>query len=481
MEFYGMVINLTKDKAIVTTNDFQSFFIKRSPTIYIGQEVEFTEKDIIKKSSAFIKLGLAAACLFVFFTFIACISNLNVLNNMKNDYFQSKVFAYVDIDINPSLEIEIDDKGNVLRLVPLNEDAKILVKKLKLSSISISQAMNIILGELKKNKIISSASNDCILVSSTLNNKNSESDKEYQTEKKKLDNLIDLLKNNIQDKENGKVNVFLIQTNLYERKGAKSEGISTGRYVLYNSYKNLISEFSIEEAKSMKVNELLKDLINFKKEYGSSLMEGLNKNSKQTMNTESEPTSTNSPLNSEVPSQIGQSTPSIKYDNSNYWLAKDDSSKSNVSSAIPSSIAKKIDSQFVKLEAYNYHGHFIQHKSFRGLISKETARSDDAIFKIVQGLADSNCISLESKNYPGYYLVHDNFKIYLKKNDGSVDFKECGTFRKVPGLADKNLVSFQSFNYPSRYLRHSEFYLQIDEIKTDLQKKDATFTEIKQK
>ncbi|MDP4180024.1 MAG: anti-sigma factor domain-containing protein [Bacillota bacterium] len=51
MKYHGMVISLTKSKAIVTTNDLQCFFIKRNDTDYIGKIVEFTEKDIILAKS----------------------------------------------------------------------------------------------------------------------------------------------------------------------------------------------------------------------------------------------------------------------------------------------------------------------------------------------------------------------------------------------------------------------------------------------
>lgn len=48
MKYEGIVVSVTKNKAIVTTNDFQCFYIKRNPTIYIGKQIEFTEKDSLE-------------------------------------------------------------------------------------------------------------------------------------------------------------------------------------------------------------------------------------------------------------------------------------------------------------------------------------------------------------------------------------------------------------------------------------------------
>ena len=57
LKYKGIVIKLTKNKAIVTTEDFQCYYIKRSPTICVGKEVEFTGKEIIKKKHALSKTG----------------------------------------------------------------------------------------------------------------------------------------------------------------------------------------------------------------------------------------------------------------------------------------------------------------------------------------------------------------------------------------------------------------------------------------
>jgi hypothetical protein len=140
MKYQGIAISLTKNKAIVTTDDFQCFYIKRAPTIYVGKEVEFTDEDIIKKRLTLTKLIMVAACVAILFGIVS-ISNLVGINGRNGILSDQKVFAYVDVDINPSLEIGIDSKGNVLRLVPLNEDAKIIIDKnrSKLDKVNVSR------------------------------------------------------------------------------------------------------------------------------------------------------------------------------------------------------------------------------------------------------------------------------------------------------------------------------------------------------
>ncbi|HEY9063079.1 MAG TPA: AbfB domain-containing protein [Pseudobacteroides sp.] len=568
MKYEGIVVSMIKNKAIVTTSDFQCFYIKRRPTAYVGKRIEFTEKDIIDKRSVLTKLALGAACMAVLFV-IAFVSNIIGTINVKDFLYRPRVFAYVDVDINPSLELEIDNAGNVIRLVPLNEDAKSLAKKLKVSNVSVYKAIENILVEVKKNKNMGSAEKNYILISSTLNNKN-ESD-EYKNEKDKLDTLMNSMKIKLQQKEKNQINVYLVQANKDERKDAQREGISAGRYVLYNKYKNLGSNFSVEDAKKINVNDLLNNILNSKSEKDSlnsvqkptpSILEtdnakrneatkdsGIkfntplktpNKTQKPVPTLRQEPTQKAVPVIEPTP--VPMKNPVVVYQNTNYngWavglnagdynmfqlldkgLKNDEASSIKIASGyrvtlyedynftgksivltadsnnlstygfdnIVSAIkvepnnanttpTKIVSSQYKRFESYNYRGQFIRHQSFKARISENVTPFDDSVYKIVPGLADPDCISFESKNFPGYYLMHKDFKIILEKSDGSVNFKECATFRKVPGLADNKLVSFQSYNYPNRYIRHRMFYLQIDEIISDLERKDATYTEIK--
>ncbi len=478
MKYQGIAISLTKNKAIVTTDDFQCFYIKRAPTIYVGKEVEFTDEDIIKKRLTLTKLIMVAACVAILFGIVS-ISNLVGINGRNGILSDQKVFAYVDVDINPSLEIGIDSKGNVLRLVPLNEDAKIIIDKnrSKLDKVNVFQAIDVIMGESNKNKDVSEAQKKYILISGALNSKKNESDKAYQVERQKLDSLLNSLKNDIQYKENDKVNVFLVQADIDERKDARREGMSTGRYVLY---KNLKGGYSIEEAKRVSINGLIEHVLNGKTDENFT---GI-----------STPISSNAENNAQkgvvtLTDNSNNKTPGSSTSNNNYTKEPDiklntplPSSQSlapTTPSLMPTPTIHAVNPMFSRFESYNYKGYYIRHASFKGYISSYVTPEDDSVFKVVAGLADPTCISFESKNFPGHYLKHENFKVILKKDDGSTAFKEDATFRRVAGIADNNLFSFESFNYPKRYIRHASFNLHLDEIISDLDKKDATFSEIK--
>ncbi len=465
MKYKGIVLRLTKNKAIVTTDDFQCFYIDKKPTTYVGKQIEFSQEEIINTRSVLTKLMISVACILFIITCYLGITNMSS---------ETKVFAYVDVDINPSLEIGIDQSGNVLRLVPLNKDAAALVDKLTPDKLSLLETVDIIIAKVKKSSALSGTEKDYVLISSTLNNK--KDDKEYQVKKEKLDTLMSSLKNKIQENEDARV--FLLESSINERKGARSEGISTGRYVLYNKYRNLKKDFSIEDAKTVSVNELIKGVL---KVETTAQIPATTKIATSTPTSISIPTPALTPAVAPAPASTLTltSAPSITPRSALTFTPIATPIATSKSESTPTTTNKIIYSPFMRFESYNYSGQYIRHQLFEARISPNVEPLEDSIFKIVPGLADPKCISFESKNFPGYYLKHENFKIILKQFDGSATFYEDATFRKVPGLADENLMSFQSFNHPNRYIRHRLFYLWIEEITTDIERKDSTYFGVK--
>ncbi len=461
MKFQGVVINLANGKAVVATDDFQCFFIKRRATFYVGKQIEFTKSEIIRTDSFYARLMVSAACILFIITLFL---NFTGMFNITDVLSGTEVFAYIDVDINPSLEMEIDGKGKVLELVPLNDDAKVLIDKLKIDKVSVDEALEIIIDEVKKNTCKSEVEKDYVLISSTLNSKNNKNVNKYQAEKQKLNDLMNKMKFNLEAES--EVEVYFVQSSIYEREAARSKGISTGRYVLYNNYKNSENSFSIEEAKKVNVKVLLK--------HGDDEQNAYATPSRTQNDTEVTNLKLNTP--STTPIATSKQTPGLKAE------LKSEATPIQTQVRIKTPIPTKTEnSLFMRFESYNYSKHFIKHESCNLRISKDIEIFEDTIFRVVPGLADTNCISFESKNYPGYYLKHENYKIILKKNDGSQQFSADATFRKVPGLADTKHISFQSYNYPNRYIRHRKYYLYIEQINTDLDKKDATYIGIRVK
>lgn len=113
---------------IVVTPDGNFQKVKPIKDVELGAEVSY--EAIADKGSGLLFFKSKKSTSFpVRYIAIACMLLLFVMPF----YFlggQTKAYAYVNLDINPSLEMEIDKDLNVVSVAPLNDDAKKLLRQL---------------------------------------------------------------------------------------------------------------------------------------------------------------------------------------------------------------------------------------------------------------------------------------------------------------------------------------------------------------
>lgn len=122
----GIVLEKHRKFTIVMTRDGSFQKVKPVRNAEIGSEVSY--KVFAAKTSGllFFQSKKSSSLRYVA---IACMIMLLVLPF----YFlggQNKTYAYVNLDINPSLQIEIDSDLSVVSISPLNDDAKKLIQQL---------------------------------------------------------------------------------------------------------------------------------------------------------------------------------------------------------------------------------------------------------------------------------------------------------------------------------------------------------------
>ncbi|GGS56767.1 glycoside hydrolase family 43 protein [Actinokineospora fastidiosa] len=129
-----------------------------------------------------------------------------------------------------------------------------------------------------------------------------------------------------------------------------------------------------------------------------------------------------------------------------------------------------------RIKSHNLPDHLIRHADNVGRIDPYPFDPyQDAMWRLVPGLASPAGLSFRSVNYPDRYLRHAGFAVGLARNDGSALFAADATFHRVPGLADSTWTSFRSHNFPDRHLRHAGHVLRVDPIATAADRADATF------
>ncbi|MBC8062400.1 MAG: anti-sigma factor domain-containing protein [Clostridiaceae bacterium] len=245
MDKRGNILELKKNCAVIMTEDCEFQYIKKRPGMFVGQQINFDKKSINKFKNNIIRYAGLVAC---FLTIIlVSIMSYSKFNTSKD------IYAYVDIDINPSLEVAINKDNKVIFVKPINEDGKMLLKSLKLKGETLETAISEILNQSRHNGYIKSQTDNYVLIAMSLNPETIE----Y---KKKLNYLLDAL-NGIAE-ENGKERIItrVIDTSWETRNLANQNNISTGKYTMYTKAKDLGLNLSIDEVRNNNLSDILKKL-----------------------------------------------------------------------------------------------------------------------------------------------------------------------------------------------------------------------------
>ncbi|AOH54056.1 hypothetical protein ABE28_006805 [Peribacillus muralis] len=212
----GVILSVNKRTVTLLTPEGEFLKTKRGERAYeVGEEITFSP---VKHKTAFTILSFQStfrkkAVLSIATTFL-------ILFSVMPSYFTGHVSAYMTIDVNPSIELELDDQLEVLKLTGLNEDGKLVIGQLtNWKGKGIKTVTNRIvettkqLGYLKGKKQI--------VVSTTLLDKD-----------KNLENHLKEEIKEISEQDNvSNTKMKVIQATKGDREQAKEQGISTGKYV----------------------------------------------------------------------------------------------------------------------------------------------------------------------------------------------------------------------------------------------------------
>ncbi|MES9738940.1 anti-sigma factor domain-containing protein [Peribacillus frigoritolerans] len=212
----GVILSVNKRFVTLLTPEGEFLKTKRQEREYeVGEEITFTpaKQNFTLAFSNIHSSFKKTAVLSIASTFL-------ILFSILPSYFSGPVSAYMTIDVNPSIELELDDDLEVLKLTGLNEDGKLVIGQLKdWKGKDIKAVTNRIvettkqLGYLKGNKQI--------VVSTTLMKKNKELGKNLKEEIKEISEQDNV----------SKTKMKVIQATKSDRKQAREQGISTGKYL----------------------------------------------------------------------------------------------------------------------------------------------------------------------------------------------------------------------------------------------------------
>ena len=161
----GLVTKVDLDYMLVMTDTMTIERIKPRHEISVGALIEFGKRDIYHgfKSHNFKRLFILTS------VFLAVLISV-VVNAVQGE--NQVVYATISVDINPSMEFDIDENGNVIEVRALNSDAKNLELN-KLTGSTLEEALQLIMLKAQDKGFLQK-DGSVLIASKTLGNQNDE-------------------------------------------------------------------------------------------------------------------------------------------------------------------------------------------------------------------------------------------------------------------------------------------------------------------
>lgn len=214
----GKIMEIFDTHAVVMTNEGHFNRINRKKAMRIGADVIYTSSDLVVKPSSkkrwiFNLKAQVAVAMFVLLVLVMSQISMPV------------AYAVVSLDINPSLEITVDESRKVVSIDPINTEAEELLEAYVLNG---DKDLHAVINELIKLSnamgFLTNENHNVILATAMIDERNSKSvSNELMTE------ILDVI-----EETEYAFDFTLVSTVREPRdlKSAKSEGLSLGRYAM---------------------------------------------------------------------------------------------------------------------------------------------------------------------------------------------------------------------------------------------------------
>lgn len=230
------------------------------------------------------KVIIISSVLLVFVLVVALIISL-VFNkkkdlNTEQEKFDSDTVSILTIDINPSIEINLNKDNIVISVVALNDDAKIVVNNSNYEKENLENVLSMLVDSLKQNNYLSDEKN---LILINVDSKD--------------ENLLEMVKNKTNEsleknKVNGEIVIQQVEETSELKELAEKNNITISKaYYIQEQIKNE-EGLKVEDFKDTSITEI-KDKVNGYKQEQEKKKQEEQKNNSQNNNSQSNNNSNN--------------------------------------------------------------------------------------------------------------------------------------------------------------------------------------------
>ena len=235
----GIIAEINKKYAIVLTQDGSFKKIRTGPGMVVGAEIDFDQPSgRVKAARLAAKVSsIAAAALFI-------------LGLGYGTYSYTVPYSYVDIDINPSVELTANIFDKIIKAEALDEDGEALLSSGGLKNTELKAGVSILLNEAARQGYLNTEASGENTVLLTVTSKDEGKSLKLKEEVKEAA-VSELQKNEI------KSEVLVAEASIKQKNEAKKYGITPGRLALIEEAAEDEDGRSLDELKGATVRELI--------------------------------------------------------------------------------------------------------------------------------------------------------------------------------------------------------------------------------
>jgi hypothetical protein len=252
----GTILEIENESVLVMTGDCDFITLKRKSDMFVGQQIHYTKRDIKneKKPVNFLPPLVASAA-----AIILMVSLYFIFFQKSSKSSLGGIYSFVDIDINPSIELMLDKDNKVRKAIPLNDDGQKLLKDLDFKDVYLEKAITDIIAKSEDLGYID-IENNHFLASVSLNDEYTYYGRDTEEQKSYIESLSKGLNISLEDK----TDKYLVTkvSPILKRKASKNS-LSMGRQVYYDTMRKNGEDISIDQARNEDVSTILENLTNY--------------------------------------------------------------------------------------------------------------------------------------------------------------------------------------------------------------------------
>lgn len=241
----AVVVDIKGRDAIVLSKDGQFIKVRDKSPLQVGVEIDLNEK---KRTLPyrFVMRAVAAAAVFVFSIGIG-----------YGAYSYYTPYSYIDVDINPSVEIVANRYDRILKVEAINEDGAKVLEDQSFKNKPVNFAVEEIIKQASEKGYMKEEVTNAVML--TVSSK--DESKAQEVEKKVQEAAKDKI-----ETSGVKSDVLVEKVTIERRDEARQMDISPGKLVLIERLQEVKPEAKVNEYKDTPVRDLLKAIGNEKKE-----------------------------------------------------------------------------------------------------------------------------------------------------------------------------------------------------------------------